>query len=322
MLKINGVSNLRLTVKQEKGGITILRVLSCDRNIEIPDELLGLPVTSIGQHAFEPNFEAPAGEEIQIIGIPTEEEVNNRKIESISLPASIRELNSFAFHNCFGLKKISLHDSIDYFGASIFLNCTELHQIDITEGANNGSALFNILEEVQQELTVRISGQEQTAMLFFPGYYEYYVDNNPALEIFYYIEGTGYSYHHSYFEHCFTYPAYDELWRRYSHEYQGTDYALKIAWYRLRYPVGLTFRPRRAYRNYLADHLLDLIRWRMKEKDTDGLKLILETFDPDQDTLQAVADQARQLEQTQMMALILEELHRKFPPAAKRSFDL
>ena len=55
--------------------------------LTIPDTIEGLPVRSIGKHAFA------AG----------------RDLQEVSLPPTLKRLSRFAFHNCGNLKKIAQH---------------------------------------------------------------------------------------------------------------------------------------------------------------------------------------------------------------------
>ena len=61
------------------------------KNLTIPEQIGGLAVRSIGRHAFE----------------------RRADLLEVSLPASLRRLSLFAFHNCANLRKMTLHDSVD-----------------------------------------------------------------------------------------------------------------------------------------------------------------------------------------------------------------
>ena len=60
------------------------------KNLTIPEQIGGLAVRSIGRHAFE----------------------RRADLQEVSLPASLRRLSLFAFHNCANLRKITLHDRV------------------------------------------------------------------------------------------------------------------------------------------------------------------------------------------------------------------
>ena len=66
------------------------------KSLTIPEQIGGLAVRSIGRHAFE----------------------RRADLLEVSLPASLRRLSLFAFHNCANLRRMTLHDSVEGSAAS------------------------------------------------------------------------------------------------------------------------------------------------------------------------------------------------------------
>ena len=61
------------------------------RSLTIPDRIEGLAVRSIGKHAF----------------------AGRKDLREAVLPASVKRLCLFAFHNCAALRRMSLYDSVE-----------------------------------------------------------------------------------------------------------------------------------------------------------------------------------------------------------------
>lgn len=71
-----------------------------EKELRIPEVYNGLPVTEIGEYAFE----------------------NNRRIVSLSLPQSIKTVGRSAFSGCSALSSIDLPDTLEYMGSYAFQN--------------------------------------------------------------------------------------------------------------------------------------------------------------------------------------------------------
>ena len=61
------------------------------RVLTVPDTIEGLPVRSIGKHAF----------------------AGRKDLQEAVLPPSVKRLSLFAFHNCADLRRMSLYDSAE-----------------------------------------------------------------------------------------------------------------------------------------------------------------------------------------------------------------
>ena len=74
METVSGASNWKLVFRREGGGVTLLRAGTPDARAVLPEELLGLPVTALGDRALAPDRQTaplPAGAEtLQITCIP------------------------------------------------------------------------------------------------------------------------------------------------------------------------------------------------------------------------------------------------------------
>ena len=95
--------------------------------------------------------------------------------------------------------------------------------------------------------------------------------------------------------------------------------ALRLAWYRLRYPRELSAWAREQYETYLRLHADEALRLVLEQRDTAGLRQLLTMFDtvPLGDALSF----AREERMTEAVAILLERQHRSNSGAEKR-FDL
>lgn len=93
--------------------VTNFSATSTDKNIVIASEHNGVPVTAIGNNAFE-----------------------NKNIESVVIPASITYIDSFAFFNCRKLRTVTFAENskLQTIEHSAFLQCFALDNVVIPQG--------------------------------------------------------------------------------------------------------------------------------------------------------------------------------------------
>lgn len=323
---ISGVNNWKLVVRRETEGIVVLRASTCDRKAALPEELLGLPVIALGDHALCPTAQPVAGEEVQVTCglVRPDAQWDNREVEEVTLPASLRRVGNYAFMNCRGLRCIRLYDSIRFWGGSAFMNCRVLdtlylQRVDDTQR----ESLYYFVDEMNRELNATIVDTNgDTARLVFPEYTEEYEENIPHHQFDFHIQGAGYPYHHVFQQRKLSLPDYDALWKSYLGMEYDLDCALRLAWWRLRWPVELTGERAAEYRAYLNRRTEDAIRMLLAERDGSGLAFLLEQVEPDKATLMRACDMARESGSAELLAILLEEQHRRFPAGLEKCFDL
>lgn len=324
METVSGLSNWKLVIRREQAGITVLRAVTCDPRAVLPEQLFGLPVTALGPHALSPNAAQPQGEEVLVTcGRPAEEGWTNAQMQELTLPASLERVGDYALFNCAELKKLSLHDGVRFWGGGTLMNCRCLDTFHLTRVGEQGETLAYFADELSRELDVTIvepdGGQVR---LIFPEYVEVYEENCPAHHFDYNIYGAGYPYHHCFRNKKLSLKEYDSLWREFLGVEHDDGCAVRLAWWRLRYPAELTEKAEGAYLAYLRTHVPAAVKWLLERRDLTGLHFLLERTQPDRETLSAACALAREQRAPEAVALLLEEQHRRFPPAAARSFDL
>ena len=326
MESVSGVNNWKLTVRREAAGVTVLRAVTCDGRAALPEELWGLPVIALGDHALAPNAPAVPGEEVQITcgPLPEEDGWDNHGLKELTLPRYLRRVGDYALLNCDGLERLRLWDDVRFWGGGALMNCRNLHAFHLTRtGEDQGESLAYFADELSRELEVTVvTAAGETARLLFPDFLEVYEENCPAHHFDYNIYGAGYPYHHCFRQKKLSLKDYDGLWRGYLAMEHEADAALRLAFWRVRYPVELSEPAEKAYLAHLRSQAAEAVAWLLAEKDMAGLSFFLKRTEPDRDTLAAACQQAREASAAEAVALLLEEQHRRFPAGMDKSFDL
>ena len=326
MQTISGSSNWKLIIRREPERIVILRAVTCDAKAVLPDELFGLPVTVLGDHALAPNGFSTDGEEIIITcGVLTADaEWNNRKLRELTLPRQLKQVMRYAMMSCDSLRLLHMHDEIQSWHSGALMNCRELTKFHITRvSEKQGETLEYLNHNISQELDITITETDgQVCRLIFPEYFEYFEENWAARNFDINIEGGGYPYHHCFRNKQIQMSDYDGLWRKFMGREHDPFCALRIAWWRLRYPMGLNAAAKQDYIKYLQEHTSEAVCWLLNEKDRSGLQFLLKTVNADKDTLTRACAIAREQQETEALAILMEEQHKRFPVGQNKSFDL
>lgn len=325
METVSGVSSWKLTVRRERDGIAILRAVTCEESAALPDTLWDLPVTALEDHALAPGAGPVPGREVRIACGPPSPNVqwDNRNLRDLTLPASLERVGDYALFNCGELKTLRLGDGVRYWGGGAIMNCCRLDTFQVDCAGREGELLAYFAGELPGELDVTLRrGGGTAARLIFPEYVEIYEENCPAHHFDYSIYGAGYGYHHCFYGKKLDLKSYDALWKpMLAMEHDG-GCALRLAWWRLRYPAELTDRAAADYRAYLQSHVLEAVEFLLSLGDTGDLRLLLTEAPPDRAALSAACALARERGNAAALALLLEEQHRRFPAGAARDFTL
>ncbi len=326
MESVSGINNWKLTVRREAAGVTVLRAVTCDERAALPEKLWGLPVTALGDHALAPNAPAVPGEMVQVTcgPLPGEDGWDNHGLKELTLPRYLERVGDYVLLNCDGLERLWLWDDVRFWGGGALMNCRRLHAFHLTRtGEDQGESLAYFADELSRELDVTvITAAGETARLLFPDYLEVYEENCPAHHFDYNIYGAGYPYHHCFRQKKLSFKDYDGLWKRYLAMEHEDASAVRLAFWRVRYPVELSEAAEKAYLTYLQSRAAEAVDWLLEEKDMVGLSFLLERTALSRETLAAACQRAREAGAAEAVALLLEEQHRRFPAGGNKSFDL
>lgn len=324
MKQISGSNNWKLVIRRGEQAITILRAMTCDRSAALPDELFGLPVTVLGDHALTPDRRAPEGEELLITcGVVPDRPWDNRELEKLTLPQPLQRVEDYGLYNCTKLKTLCMSDGVEYWGGGALMNCRVLDTFQIACTGREATLLAYLADELMTELDVTLFRRDgQTARLIFPEYAEVYEENVPHHQFDFRIYGAGYPYHHCFYQRKFSFWDYDELWKGYLSMGYDPDCAMRLAWWRLRYPVELNEAAEKRYWDYLGTCSERTARWLLEQRDAAGLRVLLAHTNWSKDGLAELCTLARIEQTAELLAILLEEQHRRFPAGADKTFDL
>lgn len=113
-LMLEGCKRNQETLSYEMGDAEVA-ITGCSNfakgELVIPEQIQGLPVTSIRDSAFS----------------------TCRRLTSITIPGSVTSIGDLAFSNCIGLSSITIPDSVTSIGDTAFLGCDGLTLISIPQ---------------------------------------------------------------------------------------------------------------------------------------------------------------------------------------------
>lgn len=232
-------------------------------DIVVPEEIDGLKVEAIGNHAFSAR----------------------QDLKTVSLPDSIRTIYGFAFHNCRNLKKITLYDSIDDYYDGVCRQCDSLEEVEITLKRGWYEVVRNFLADNDKRLRFRLyipdeardgekdskdssdirddrqesanglqtvtssEGYDKTVLLTFPEYVYDFNENTMARTIQFSIAGSGMFYRECVDRRSINYREYDRLFEK--AKIDGGEAAQDIALGRILYPIELDEKYRLQYEEYI-----------------------------------------------------------------------
>lgn len=96
------------------GKATVTKYTGTSVNVEVPDEIEGVPVTKIGFYSFEAKY----------------------GIESVTLPETVELICEGAFMDCASMKIINIPESVTGIERSAFAACTSLESLVIPQNTN------------------------------------------------------------------------------------------------------------------------------------------------------------------------------------------
>ena len=324
METISGLTNWRLTVHREKGCVTILRALTCDKKAILPDELFGLPVTGLKDRALATGAATVEGEELRILGGPKSEEWDNRNITELTLPRFLQHIGDYAFMNLRSMQTLRFFDDLCSFGSASFMNCFCFSRLElIRTGPLQGVALASLVYSLQQELDVTILETDGSVLrLIFPEYIEDYTENNAAHPFELKIIGGGYAYHSVFRSKSLSITDYDALWPDYISQEHDENSALRLAYRRLCYPTRLSKQAFGQYADYLCSNMKRALSLTLYERDMRGLRMLLDLGTVEMEALDTALRESRTLQITEATAILLEKRHTLLATGRSKIFEL
>ena len=277
----------------------ILRCFSRDGKAEIPEQIGGYPVVELGAYAFSAHFgEAQLEERLRdgkarlcipetIQGaIPSA--LCGERLEEIVLPRTLRKVGRYCFYNCENLRRIEFHGGLEDWGSGAFTGCHRVRGLCVYADADGRSHLKDVLDELREELEVEyfISDTEAEqaeegcrkripVRLIFPEYYEEGVENTPARILENHVHGSGILYRNCFQSRLFDFAQYDALFA-YAKAWESGEVVSRMALNRLRFSYALGQKAKLQYIEYLTEHAEETGNWLLRQRDLDGVRMLLE----------------------------------------------
>jgi len=304
-VNINGMD---LTCRQTERGIAVCRVRTDRQSVVVPDRVEELPVVELGPRAFAPHSGPDAPD--------------HRTIRSITLPETLERVGDYAFYNCSGLEELILSDRTRHWGASCLMNCGKLRRFELTVTDEASPALWYFADELMAEMDVTLRYEDgETARLIFPEYTESY-EEKPSVFFDFRLNGAGLPYHHAFEQKRFDYGLFDGCWEELLRREYEPDCAMRLAFLRLYYPRRLAPKAQARYREYLAEHSEETMKWLLEERDSRGIDWLLKNFSLNDSAMSGALEMARQSRQAEASALLLARRQTSIPRGRTKSFDL
>ncbi len=324
MKSISGLTNWQLTVRRENDGVTILRALTCDQYAVLPDELFGLPVTALQDHALAAGAVPAEGEELRVLGGAESGEWENRNIAELTLPRFLRQIGDYAFMNLRSMETLRFFDDLSSTGRGSLMNCRSFTRLELRRtGPSQGPALASLAHSPQQKLDVTVIDADGGILrLVFPEYFEDYIENRNAYAFQFKITGGGYAYHNVFRDRALSVSDYDALWPAYIAQEHDEDTALELAYGRLCFPTRLSDQAGERYAEYLRANLDRALSLALRGKDMHALRKLLDLDTVETEILDAALRESRTLHMTEATAILLEKRHTRPAAGRARTFDL
>lgn len=120
--------------EMDSGEVTITGYHGTEREIVIPEEIEGRPVTRIGEEAFRDYDLTSVDLPDSLLVIEGYAFGGCDCLESISFGKNLEQIGSFAFYECKELQKVSLPKGLQYLGGYSFAYCENLKELELPDG--------------------------------------------------------------------------------------------------------------------------------------------------------------------------------------------
>ena len=252
------------------------------RNLTFPETLEGLPVRSVGKHAF----------------------AGRKDLQEVGLPASLRRLNLFAFHNCSRLRAMSLSDSVEDYYDGVIRQCGALEEITLKSSGQSFSLMKEMLEDNDRAMSFRLVLPEEEIRLSFPDYALIASENTMARTIQFAYEGGGYAYRNCVRKKEIRFREYDRLFPFMEHDDPG--FAAVIAADRLMYPHDLDDEAKRRYMDFVREHAGEALERFIRSSRADRVGFITERDLACSEAIEGALLIASELRETAICAILME----------------
>ncbi len=304
--------------EEQRDGAAILRCFLRDGTVEVPDQLDGVPVTSLAPYAFSAQMDDAVRTEAKKEGLlPDEPGMCGERLAAISLPATLGRVGRYCFYNCSHLQRISFGESLNDWGSGSFSGCHHITSVCADLPEDHESSLQHLLLEISEELRVTLG----KAVLVFPEFYEEGVENTPARILQTHIHGSGLLYRNCFQGKTFDFDWYDSLFP-YALAQEREELIAGIVTGRLRHPCHLTDQASKRYDDWVREHLVFYGTSFLNRDDPAGLSWFLERFTPGREELVKLSVRASDCSDAQLQSILMEYRHSHNMGSERRKWTL
>lgn len=251
-------------------------------SLEIPEQIEGRRVLSIGAHAFE----------------------NRQDLRQIVIPDGCRTLRQFAFYGCSHLEYLSLPDTCEDYYDGVIRQCPALREIRIRCHGEGHVLMREILRDVESGLRFRLIYADREVCLTFPEYVSEAQEDTYARAIHISFEGAGVAYRECVTRRAIDYAAYDRLLPRL------TDYDLhagmNIALDRLMTPEELAPDACAAYEAFLRERSEAVLGFLIAERDVERIRFVTVREIVTRDAVRSCLQQASTANLAEICAVLMQ----------------
>lgn len=282
--------------KTNEGNARLLHMEEMEPELVLPEYIEGLPLTEVGPYCFE----------------------NNKFLERVTLPDTMKKIDRMAFYNCTGIRELELGSAVTELGGDAFMNCHNLHSLAIRCGAYDKSGARLVLQQISSDMRVHFMGGEgkEEAVILFPEYYESYDEVAPAHLFGRNIEGEGFRARQCFKEGIFEYTRYDGIFQKACAEEQVTVIC-EMALNRLLYPVGLEEAAKRQYMDFVKTHMDEIGKKVIGSRDMKTFQFLCEKQLVNRETFDQFVPLAAGNEWAEGVAFLLRLKEQYFPKKVK-----
>lgn len=272
------------------------------KKLQIPSEIDGLPVVSIGKHAFSDG---------------------NKGLAEVWLPDSIEVIKAFAFYFCSELHRIVLSDSVtDYYDGAIRTSAG-INDIEINMDSAHSELAHRILEDSDRKMRVTFCFRDMNdsrLRLVFPAYNSNSIEDTRAQTFHIRIEGSGFSYRECVRQDGIRIKEYDSLYRKALAD--NPEVSTEIAVGRLMYPTWLSEADADNYREHIRKDIYRAIELASEPENEGWIELFIKEELLDEAALDHVLKTASEHKQTELVGKLMDYRRSRFKPRTDNVLSL
>lgn len=308
--------------------------------VEVPGEILGLPVTELSDHCFADDasvrykpweirtiyraqWENPKGA-FDASSVKEYPALCGEEIEEVFLPEGLEGIGDYAFYRCLRLHTVHLPSTLKRLSGQAFIACNYIRKFCFTvnQAGETPYILKDILGELSDRLELYFEDRDgRTVMgLLFTDYYEESQENTPARIISVIYHGTGYKYRQCFRGRILDFKKYDALFPlAVAQEYMPDVF--ELVYDRLNWPVELLEEAKRAYIEWLRKEYRELGRWIFAEHREEMVRLLGTYEYYTEELLEWFLEMASRKQHADLVSCLMEYRRIHFAKNKRKKYD-